>query len=417
LAEGARAAGLIILRRILSYARKRLDWESPLDAVCDTRPSPQIPTATVIRSVAVMFLARLGSLNALEQSSCNSFWRKWLGAELPSADTVGRVCAEVQLDGVRQIARQVYTRLKRGKALCPPAHGLMAAVLDGHESHATYRCCCRGCLQRTIETRHGPKVQYYHRHVTLQLVGLDLTLLLDAEPIRPGEGEIAVAIRLLERVLEHYPRAFDVIMGDGLYANSTFFNYVLSRGKHALAVLKDETRDLWADSQSLFAGEAPVGIQRGRWQADCWDLEGFTSWPQVDQPVRVVQSLERTSVRRQLDGREELVESRWAWVTTLAGAQASTRAVLELGHRRWAIENEGFNELSTRQHSDHVYRHDAQAMLVFLLLGMICCNVLLAFYQRDLKPALRDSVSMLHVSRLIAGELYHLRAGLPRAPM
>jgi len=369
-----------------------------------------------MRSVAVMFLARLGSLNALEQSSGSAFWRKWLGAEMPSADTVGRVCADVDLDGVRLIARQVYARLKRGKAIRPPAHGLMAAVLDGHESHATYLRCCDGCLQRTIETRNGPKVQYYHRHVTLQLVGQDLTVLLDAEPIQPGEGEVAAAIRLLERVLEHYPRAFDVVMGDGLYANSTFFNYVLSRGKHALAVLKDETRDLWGDAQSLFADMAPVEIQRGRWQAECWDLEGFTSWPQVNRPVRVVQSLERTTVRRQLDGREEPVESHWAWVTTLAGAQSSTRAVLELGHRRWAIENEGFNELSTRQHSDHVYRHHAPAMLVFLLMAMICCNVLLAFYQRDLKPALRDSVSMLHVSRLIAGELYHCRGGLPRAP-
>jgi len=370
-----------------------------------------------MRSVAVMFLARLGSLNALEQSSCSAFWRKWLGVQLPSADTVGRVCAEVHLDGVRRIARHIYARLKRGKAIRPPAHGLMAAVLDGHESHATYRRRCPGCLQRAIETRHGSKLQYYHRHVTLQLVGLDLTLLLDAEPIRPGEGEVAAAIRLLERVLEHYPRAFDVILGDGLYANSTFFNYVLSRGKHALAVLKDENRDLWTDAQSLFAGEPPIRIPRGRWDADCWDLEGFTSWPQVDQPVRVVQSRERTAVRRQLDGQKERVESRWAWVATLPGAQASTRAVLELGHRRWAIENEGFNELSTRQHADHVYRHDAQAMSVFLLLAMICCNVLYAFYRRDLKPALRDRVSMLHISRLVAAELYRPRAGLPRTPL
>ena len=370
----------------------------------------------VIRSVAVMFLARLGSLNALEQSSGSAFWRKWLGAPMPSADTVGRVCADVDLDGVRLIARQVYARLKRGKAIRPPAHGLMAAVLDGHESHATYLRCCDGCLQRTIETRNSSKVQYYHRHVTLQVVGQDLTVLLDAELIRPGEGELPTAIRLLERVLERYPRAFDVIMGDALYANSTFFNFALSHGKHALAVLKDETRDLWEDAQSLFAGMAPVEIQRGRWRAECLDLEGFTSWPQVDQAVRVVQSLERSTVRRQLDGREEPIESHWAWVTTLAGAQASTRAVLELGHRRWAIENEGFNELSTRQHSDHVYRHHPRAMLVFLLLAMICCNVLLAFYQRDLKPALRDSVSMLHVSREIAGELYQYRCGPSRAP-
>lgn len=417
MAEGPPAAGLIILRRILRYARKRLDWEARLDAVCDGRTSPQIPTSVILRSVMVMFLGRLGSLNALEQSSGSAFWRKWLGSELPSADTVGRVCADVELDGLRLTARQIYARLKRGKALGPPTHGLMAAVLDAHESHATYRRCCDGCLERIVETRNGWKVQYYHRHVTLQLVGRDMTFLLDAEPIRPGEAETPTAIRLLERVLKHYPRAFDVVMGDALYANSRFFNFVLHRGKHALAVLKDQKRGLWEDARSLFAGVAPIRIQRGRRRADCWDLEGFTSWAQVGQPVRVVESLERTTVRRQLDGREQPVESHWAWVTTLPGAHASTRTVLELGHRRWAIENEGFNELSTRQHADHVYRHHPQAILAFLLLAMICCNVLVAFYRRDLKPALRDRVSMLHVSRVIAGELYHYRAGLPPVPL
>lgn len=417
MAEGARAAGLTILRRILRYARKRLDWQAPLEAVCDSRTSPQIATATVLRSAVVMFLARLGSLNALEQSCRSTFWRKWLGAALPSADTVGRVCAEVEPEGLRLTARQVYARLKRGKALGPPPHGLMAAVLDAHESHATYRRCCQGCLQRTLETRNGPKVQYYHRHVTLQVVGRDLTVLLDAEAIRPGEGELSTAIRLLERVLEQYPRAFDVVMGDALYANSTFFNFVLSRGKHAMAVLKDETRDLWEDARSLFAETAPVEIPRGRWTAKCRDLEGFTSWPQVDRPVRVVESQERKTVRRQLDRRDEEVRSHWVWVTTLPGAGVSTRTVLQLGHRRWAIENEGFNELSTRQHADHVYRHHPRAMLVFLLLAMICCNVLMAFYRRDLKPALRRRVSMLHVSREIAGELYHDRRGPPRTPL
>jgi len=370
----------------------------------------------VIRAVAVMFLGRLGSLNALEQSGASGFWRRWLGRELPSADTVGRVCAHVEADDVRLIGRQIYSRLKRGKALQAPPHGLMAAILDGHESHATYRRCCRGCLKRTIETRHGPRVQYYHRHVTLQLVARDLELLLDAEPIGPGEGELTAAIRLLDRVLQHYPRAFDVVLGDGLYANSTFFNYVVSRGKDVIAVLKDETRDLWKDAQSLFAEMEPTSLRRGRWEASCWDVEGFTTWPQVRGNVRVVQSEERTTIRRQLDGREELTETRWAWVTTLAQARLATRAVLLLGHRRWAIENEWFNELATRQHADHVYRHHEQAMLVLLLVAMVCCNVFVAFYRRDLKPALRDRVSMLHVSRLVCSELYQNRAGPARAP-
>jgi len=384
--------------------------------VRDTRRRPQIPTRAVVRSVVVMFLGRLGSLNALEQSGGSSFWRRWLGRALPSADTIGRVCAQVEAEDVRQVGRQIYARLKRGKALPPPGHGLMAGVLDAHESHATYRRCCRGCLKRTIETRHGERVQYYHRHVTVQLVGGDLALLLDAEPIGPGEGELTVALRLLDRVLDHYPRAFDVVLGDGLYANSTLFNHALNRGKDVLAVLKDESRDLWKDAQSLFAEMEPTSVRLGRREARCWDVEGFTSWPQVRRTVRVVQSEERTVVRRQLDGREEQMGARWVWVTTLPQAVASTKAVLALGHRRWAIENEGFNELATRQHADHVYRHHEQAMLVLLLVAMICCNVFVAFYRRDLKPALRNRVSMLHVSRLIASELYQSRAGAARAP-
>ena len=400
----------------MGYGRKRLDWESPLDAVQDTRVAPQIPTQAVLRSVAVMFLARLGSLNALEQSSHSAFWAKWTGQALPSADTIGRVCSQLDIPRLRQVSRQIYVRLKRAKALPPPAHGLMAAVLDGHESHATYRRCCAGCLKRRVETRHGTKVQYYHRHVTVQLVGRDLTLLLDAEPIRRGEGEITTAIRLLDRAMEDYPRAFDVVLGDSLYANSIFFNYVRSRGKHALAVLKNEERLLWEDAQSLFAEIQPERIKRGRWDVTGWDLEDLTSWPQVRQPVRVVQSHEQRTVRRQLDGQEELLKARWAWVTTLPQRQASTRTVLDLGHRRWAIENEGFNELSTRQHADHVYRHHDQAILAFLLLAMICCNVLMAFYQRDLKPQLRRRVSMLHVSRLVAAELYMADSGPPMVP-
>ena len=382
-----------------------MGWEPALDAVQDTRAAPQIPTAVIVRSVAAMFLARLGSLNALEQSKPSGFWPKWIGQALPSADTIGRVGEGLDLDGIRRVGRQVYTRLKRGKALVPPGHGLLLAILDGHESHATYRRCCSGCLQRTIQTQHGPRVQYYHRHVTLQLAARDLTLLLDAEPLAPGEGEIAAALRLLDRVLEAYPRAFDVVLGDALYATSAFFNPGRRRGKHVLAVLKNEERDLWEDAQSLFAQIRPVSIRRGRWEARCWDLQGFTSWPQVSQRVRVVQAREQTTVRRQLDRQEQILEAHWAWVTTLPQSQASTSTVLAVGHRRWAIEND-----------DHVYRHAPNAMLAFLLLAMICCNVFAAFYRRDLKPQWRQGVSMLHVARLIAAELYRPRAGAPLVP-
>jgi hypothetical protein len=304
------------------------------------------------------------------------------------------------------------------KALEPPAHGLMAAVVDGHESHATFRRCCPGCLQRTIHALEGDRIQYYHRHVALWLIGRDLSLMLDAEPQRAGEDEVTTALRLLERVLGSYPRAFDVILGDALYADSRVFNWALAHGKDVVAVLKDERRDLLQDALALFAGMPAVTLEHAGRSCECRDLEGFTTWPQVGQPVRVVGSHESRTVRRQIDDQVELLSSDWTWVTTLSSDRASTRAIVQLGHSRWDIENHCFNELVNRWHADHIYRHEPNAILVFCLMAMVCLNMFLAFYRRNLKPAVRRAASMLQIARQIAAELFAaFPAGPARAPM
>jgi len=405
-----------ILRRILAYARKVLRWEEHLDAITDSRPRPEIATPVVMRSAAMMFLSRQGSLNAFEQSGGSTFWHKWLGCGTPSADTVGRVADVIDADGLRELGHAVYTRLKRNKALRPFPNGVLLGVLDGHESHATYRRHCTGCLERTIHTANGDRIQYYHRHVTLELVAPGMCLALDAEPIEPGEGEVAAGLRLLERVIAAYPRAFNFVLGDALYAEAKVFNYVLSKGKDMMAVLKDERRDLYTDARALFDEMPPVMLGRGNRQCECWDIEGFTSWPQVTESVRVVRSVERYTTHRQLTDEDEQLEAHWMWVTTASPRRASTRWMVHFGHRRWAIENEGFKELKTRWHADHVYKHTSEAMLAFLLLVMVCLNVFMAFYRLNLKPAWRRGCSMLHISHLISAELYQGIAGPPRAP-
>jgi len=88
-----------------------------------------------------------------------------------------------------------------------------------------------------------------------------------------------------------------------------------------------------------------------------------------------------------------------------------------LGHGRWTIENQGFNELVNRWYADHVYKHQAHAMLNFWLMAVLCLNLFLAFYRRDLKPAARQAASMLQIARQIAAELFGaFPAGPARAP-
>lgn len=383
-----------------------MKWDSVLETLLDHRKQGRIPTPVVVRAAMVMCLCRLGSLNALGQTQGSGFWRRWLGQALPSADTIGRVACMMDLQGVRTLGRHLYDRFKRGKALPPPAHGLIAAVVDGHETHATYKRHCSGCLERTVHTAAGDRVQYYHRLVALSLVTRDLRLMLDAEPILAGEDEVAVALRLLDRVIQDYPRAFDLIQGDALYADPRFFHWAIDHGKHAMAVLKNERRDLLQDAQQLFGERLPDTVREGSGLRECWDLEGFTTWPQVRVPVRVVRSRQTRTVRRQLDGQPHQEVSDWYWVMTLSQRQASTGAVVQIGHHRWDIENQGFNELVNEYRADHVYRHEPTALLVFWLLTQWCLNIFTAFFRRNLKPAARAAVSMLHVARLVQSELY-----------
>ena len=307
---------------------------------------------------------------------------------------------------------ELYTRLKRNKALSPPAHGLMLAVLDGHETHATIRRCCSGCLKRVLHTRKGDVTQYYHRLVTLVLVASDQEFLLDAEPIVPGkdpalcdEDEVAAATRLFDRVVMRYPRAFDVVGGDALYARGDFFDHVRDKGKDVMAVPKDNNRGLLADAMALCRDVTPRILRRGRRRLETWDIPGFRTWTSRHE-VRVVRSDETWSVRRQLNKQEEQQQSHWVWLTTLPQVRAGTAAAIELGHGRWSIENQGFNELVNRWHADHVYRHDGHAMLVLWLLTMIGVNLFTAFYRRNLKPASRKAHDTLHVTRLMVAELY-----------
>jgi len=370
------------------------------------RKRPVIPSRRIIRSAFVMILTRLGSLNALEQTKPSRFWCDWLTGAAPSADTMGRVFALIDCDTIRVGIHEIYVRLKRNKVLQPPWHGLVSLVVDGHESSASYRRCCPGCLKRTIHTTQEDHVQYYHRNVTAMLITEDMPFLLDAEPQKPGEDEVAAAIRLVGRVVDNYPRAFDLVAADAMYAQAPFFEFVLDRGKDVLTVLKDERRNLLQEAQALFGQTLPPETQHGSVRRRVWDAEDLRAWPSLDRPLRVVRSLETTTVRRQLDKQEEDLVSDWMWVTTLSGSRASSDAVVALGHRRWDIENQGFNESVTQWHSDHVYKHDPTAILAFWLLTMLVLNVFRAFYLRNLKPQCRRDASMRHIARCLSAELY-----------
>jgi hypothetical protein len=185
-------------------------------------------------------------------------------------------------------------------------------------------------------------IEYYHRGVVFHLVGFPIAMPLEVEMIRPGEGEVIAAKRLLERALLRYGRFFDVVLVAAIFTEAPFYNLCLTHHKHAISVLKGDQRVLLQDAQGVFSLMKPTVWKQGRSQIRAWDAEGFTTAEGIEVPLRILHT-EETMIKRHHTHHQWIEEKEvhhWWWVTTLSMAQLPTRLLWHIAHRRWEIEND-----------------------------------------------------------------------------
>ncbi len=146
-------------------------------------------------------------------------------------------------------------------------------------------------------------IQYYHRFTVFELIGKDFYLPLDAEPVLPGDDEVASAMRLLARVLANHPRCFDVLTCDAIYLRPSMIDMVLAAGKHLVATLKDNQPGLLAEARVLLPNEPPEILElcdvpgKSDRRAQLRQTDGFIT-DTIQTPLRIVHSHE-TGIRHE----------------------------------------------------------------------------------------------------------------------
>lgn len=360
-----------------------------------------------------MHALRLGSFNELEtQLRMPGRWEPWVGPRKPSADTLGYSLERFDLKGPRSMLTGVGQEMKRKKVfrrLYPDSYWV--AAIDGIETVKSRKRHCTDCCTRRIQVAEQTVIEYYHREVVLQMVGVVPALPLDAEPILKGETETTAALRLLRRVKAAMPRFIDVLTMDAFYLQAPFVREVLDLGYGVVIVLKQEERDLYKDAQGLFEMTMPeqaeriVGIDS---TAKVWDVKGVTSWSQLGRPVRVVRELKKRLKRERIAGKwaEREVEDDWRSVVIFPDAQQPPAdSIRQWAHSRWDEETRGFGELTQHWHLDHSYHHHPTARLACLLILFLAFVLTTIFFTRNLKPAMRKGKSRLHLAHLLNDDL------------
>lgn len=261
-----------------------------------------------------------------------------------------------------------------------------------------------GFCERTRRTKEAEEPDYYYRMVVGNLLNTSIDLPLDAEPITPGETEVAAAKRLVQRLCQQYRRFFDVVVADALYMEGPFVNFCVGQGKDVIIVLKDNYPRLREDAQGLFSQMEPDVWHVHDRTVRVWDLDGFTA-DTMEVPLRVLHTIETYTERVEIKGRivEREVTKSWWWATTIPGTRLRTRDLWKMGHARWQTENNIFNTLGQHWSLNHCYKHDPLAMVNFVLMLFIVFSLVQCFYERNLKPPIRK---IIHSLIALTNQLY-----------
>jgi Transposase DDE domain len=383
-----------LLAQFLHYAQKVFGFKGVARGVRDGRPYAQIPTLPVFLTLLLGVVLRIGSYVNLSEQTRRRRWQHLTGLKRPiSDDTFDYVTERLWAEDLRRALAGVVKKLKANKALesCK-INGLLFLSLDANEHCKSRSRCCAGCCQREIvETdAQGQKhtvIEYYHRYVFAQINGPKINILLDAEPIRPGEEECAAALRLLGRIRRIYTvRFFDAITADGWYARGPFLRSVKKLGWEWIVVLKDERREVYQEGQQLSQGQKPgvafEDLERGR-QVELWEVKDLDFSAGYGGKVRVVRSQEQWIETKIKGGKKtrQPQQSQWLWAASAELDGYPLEMIYHGGHRRWGIENKAFNELTQAYHLEHCYHHEPDSMLAQMLILMLGFTLFTAFAQ------------------------------------
>jgi hypothetical protein len=329
---------------------------------------------------------RVGSYNHVAKQTKRRRWQHLIHwAQRISEDVFYYVSERFYLEDLRQSLVGTNKTLKANKALesCK-INGLIPLSLDANEHFKSRSRCCPCCCQREIQEtdEQGQKhtvIEYYHRYVFAQINGPKFNVLMDLEPIRPGEGEAEAALRLLGRIRRLYgPRFFDFVTVDSWYVQGPFLKALEKLGWAWMVVLKQERMEVFQEARALSAGQAPSAQfydEVRKRNVKLWEVKDlhFSEGYGYERKVSVVHSQEQWTQTNLRGGKKvsQAQVSDWWWMVSEKLHDYPSRVVYEGGHRRWGIENKAFNELTQFYHLEHCYHHEPVAMLAQMLILML----------------------------------------------
>jgi hypothetical protein len=307
-------------------------------------------------------------------------WRKRVGLEPKhggSPDTAGRALDTLLEEEVQELSLQAFLDARRAKLLKDDGpYGQRCLLVDLNELFKSERRHCPACQVREKTVVRGgeqKKVkEYFHQAVALVWASGETPWPIGWELLKPGEGELTAAIRLLKRLLLRLRKSADLVLGDSLYCCRPFFRVVHDSGLRALSIASGQT-EMDEEMELLMQTAAPRMTPS---KVDVWEMESEAWLAKLRCRLRVLHYERRYAAKSWRNERRRLRVVTSACVDIMPARQG-----WKVGRCRWEIENGTFNVLTQQYNLTHNYRHSSMAIVTLLVLRSLAYCLTQAYFR------------------------------------
>lgn len=315
--------------------------------------------------------------------------------EIPHCDTINNVLEEVKVSEIEEIRKYMITKLIRGKIIKKflIRDKYYHIIIDGTGLATSRKKYNENCIVKNKTDKKGKEYQEYSTYVLeAKLVVGEMVFSIGSEFVENGETkeekqdcEIKAFKRLAEKIKKEYPRLKIIISGDALYACKPVIDICKeNKWKYIIRFKEGAIPSLYKEFETV--------VEKAN-ESTKANYEYVTKLDYQEEKVNIIKYTEPKK------------QTEFVYMTDLSITNKNIESSINLGRKRWKIENEGFNiQKNGTFDIGHLYSKNQVAIKVHYLMIQIA-HMLRQLLEKGVKEIKELSLKLKEISQKLKQEL------------
>lgn len=315
--------------------------------------------------------------------------------EIPHCDTINDVFENIKIEELEKIRKYMINKMIRNKMLdrYKIRDKYYHIIVDGTGLATSRKKYNKNCIVKNKTDKNGNEYKEYSTYVLeAKLVVGEMVFSIgsefvenEKEKVSKQDCEINAFKRLAKKIKGEYPRLKIIIGADALYASKPIMDICKENGwKYIIRFKEGKIPTLYNEFKTVVEKEN---------ESKKANYEYVTKLDYQEEKVNIIRYTD-------IDKKTEFV-----YMTDLPIRDKNVEETVNLGRRRWKIENEGFNIQKNRTFDiGHLYSKNQTAIKVHYIMIQIA-HILRQLLEKGIKEIKELVLKLKEISQKIKHEL------------